>query len=242
MLTIIPLLYWKLNQDLQSSNISAFEQFAKELSSTKINKIEYLAKEAALNYFKEELNKEEYNYLSTNNPFQNLFKVDFSKRLNTTEKEKTTQAFKDNFSYVSEISYSDANEQYKLGKNAIPKLMLPLLFISLAFCFSVIGGTINNDLLINEKSIKELVLSGANLSVIIAAFRSNMILNYFKAWFLALVLYILTFYLLNSLLQLNISELSFVSMIKPILVASLVILVGMLIMVHVKVSSNLKSI
>ena len=148
---------------------------------------------------------------------------------------------------VSDKSYL---EDYKLNVvktnvekfSSIALVLFPLLLISLLFSIIITKGASDSNLSSNKKELQSLILAGAKFNKINQIFRNNALKIFLFSFIFAIVLCLLTLYLIIQYFDLNPGDLGTSIIFKSIFVPSLLLFVCYLLYTHLKVDKYIKSI
>ena len=203
---------------------------------------EMISKDKAPDFFKEELDVKLIELIKKDNPFKDILKFEINGDLSNNELQSLRMLKSKNDNFVSDVRIEYSKQNFNPIQDGLSKVLIPFLAICLIFCVVIVTGSINSDLSLNKLSIQKSAIAGVHPKVLYNNVRAIMLSNFVKSIILALVLYFLTFYLISRYLGVNFSDFGLYIFVKPIFTSILLILVGLILLTHYKVSNFLKSI
>lgn len=213
-----------------------------EISGLKVFSSEVISKNEAIKYFEGDLGDAALQELKANNPFQDIVSVNFNTNLSTVQVQSLRQVKAKFDNFISQVEINASANHFNWVSDALIKILLPFIAMTITFCLLIVAGSIHNDLNLNQLEIRKTVIAGVNPKLLYKNMRSTSLKNFLWALIIALVLYFITFYLISSNLNVNFSEFGYYIFVKPIFTSILLILICLLIIIHFKVTKFLKSI
>jgi len=225
----------EMNSDWNSNKNSQFiERIRKDQLTTNFVNYKFKDKNDEWNKLSKQLNSS-----LTENPLNDIFIIETFAAL---ENEQSSSLKKSNASIKSIHEIQKGSSQQSAFEADWKLLLLPLLILSLILYFNILQGATQSNLSSNKKLIESLIVAGAHHSKLTAVFRKNALLNVVFSLILAIILFLVTIYLIKTSFHLNINDFSVVISLKSILIPTLILLVLHSMIVLWKVDKYLKSI
>ena len=221
---------WNADEFPEFANLLAVQHFKGQKTSSEIRDREQAWTD---------LNKN-LGYEAGENPLNHIAVIQTEQAIDETTKERIIKSAP----YVRSINHSNTHEARNgiAINGTVERLLLPLLLLGIILYFSILHGATHSNLGSNKKTIESLVVAGAHHSKLSSVFRKNAVGNIVLSTLIAIILFIATLYLINSIFHLNIQDFSIAISLKSILIPTIIVFSIHLTMVLWKVDKYLKSI
>ncbi len=193
--------------------MSQFKSDKNFISST----VTYISKEEALTIMANDLDSQLLKQSEKDNPFRDVIRFEIADEIN--QEDIITKAG------VHEMYIENNNGSSSLIKRLSLNSSIPLTIITAILFFTFIKMSISNLITENNAQISSLAKYGAEPKTLVKGLQQFINRTIFRAWFIAVFLFVCTIYLLLGILDTNISNISVIKVLLCTVIALVITLI-----------------